>query len=213
MAQSVRKSFPPVPNLLGGRTLKRRIGILGGSFNPAHEGHRHISLVALKTLKLDEVWWLVSPQNPLKEHAPATLEKRLMHANTLKKHPRIQVVAFEESLKTTYTYQTLRYIRKMSPNTQFVWLMGMDNLNTVHFWQHWQALFTENFIAILARKGYSNLVGCKANIRFKRSRRCHREASILTQQQEPAWVIIPCKRHPASSTAIRATKKTEGAWY
>ena len=113
-----------------------RIGILGGSFNPAHAGHRHISLMAIQKLRLDAVWWLVTPQNPLKEKTDtAPLAERMAQAKKVANHPHICITDLEAKLKTIYTAETLPKLKQYFPKTHFVWMMGMDNLHTIHPWE------------------------------------------------------------------------------
>src|SRR5205814_9002 len=118
------------------------VGLLGGSFNPAHEGHRHISLYALKMLGLDAVWWMVSPQNPLKSKKDmAPLKTRMQSARDVSRHPKIFVTDIETHLGTQYTADTLSSLQEHFPRTKFVWLMGTDNLRQIHRWQEWQSIF------------------------------------------------------------------------
>ena len=120
---------------------KQKIGLLGGSFNPAHEGHRQISLIALKQLELDEVWWLVSPQNPLKSTMQmAAYDDRFASALSISNHPRIKVSDFETRAGTQYTANTLRQLTKQYVNMQFVWLMGSDNLAQFSKWKNYLLL-------------------------------------------------------------------------
>ena len=115
------------------------IGLLGGSFDPAHSGHVHISKAALQRFGLDRVWWLVSPGNPLKRHGPAPLKDRLQAARAMMQHPRVTVTGIEERLGTRYTAQTITALRARYPGVRFVWLMGADNLAQFHLWQDWQS--------------------------------------------------------------------------
>ncbi|HYD19796.1 MAG TPA: nicotinate-nucleotide adenylyltransferase, partial [Patescibacteria group bacterium] len=120
----------------------RTVGLLGGSFNPAHDGHRHISLYALRLLGLDAVWWMVSPQNPLKSAKEmASLATRMAGAIAASHHPKIHVTDIEQHLNTRYTADTLRALQARFPRTKFVWLMGTDNLRQFHRWQEWQEIF------------------------------------------------------------------------
>ncbi|RCK52172.1 nicotinate-nucleotide adenylyltransferase [Thalassospira profundimaris] len=187
-----------------------RVGLLGGSFNPAHEGHLHISLEALKRLELDEVWWLVSPQNPLKSHeGMAEQDARFDSAELIAQHPRIVVSAIETQLGTRYTADTLAALQRRFTQTRFVWLMGADNLAQFHRWKFWEKLIHHAPIAVLDREGYSDkaLRGTAAK-RMERWRIAAEKAGLLADMDTPAWVYLPIRRHPASSTAIRA----EGRW-
>ncbi|MHA1566856.1 MAG: nicotinate-nucleotide adenylyltransferase [Alphaproteobacteria bacterium] len=188
----------------------RRVGLLGGSFNPAHEGHRHISLAALRSLGLDQVWWLISPQNPLKPRDNmAALEARATRARAVAKHRQIRVTTLEAQLGTTYTAKTLGALRTRLPATHFVWLMGADNLAQLPQWQQWTQIPTQMPIAVFARQPYDfkALAGAAAH-RMAAHRLPAKAARTLLTQSPPAWVFLPIIRHPASATRIRA----EGGW-
>src|SRR5690606_10326285 len=167
------------PNPLAGRLWAGlRVGLLGGSFNPAHAGHRHISLEALRRLKLDEIWWLVTPQNPLKPVCgTAPLDRRVAAARRVADHPRIRVTDIERRLGTRYTADTLAALTARFPRTRFVWLMGADNLAQIHRWRHWTRIFHTVPIAVLDRPTYSlKASGGVAARRFARYRVSPREA-------------------------------------
>lgn len=133
----------------------KRIGLLGGSFNPAHGGHRRISLFAREALALDEVWWLVSPGNPLKPKAGmAPLDKRLRSAQAMARRAPIRATAIERELGTRYTADTLRALVRRYPRYRFVWLMGSDNLAQLHLWRDWRGIARTMPIAVVARPGY-----------------------------------------------------------
>ncbi|HYG89838.1 MAG TPA: nicotinate-nucleotide adenylyltransferase [Azospirillum sp.] len=185
-----------------------RIGLLGGSFNPAHAGHRHISLHALKALKLDQVWWLVSPQNPLKPSRDmATLQERLAGARVVARHPRIRVTGLECSLGTRYTADTLAELIRRYPKTRFVWLMGADNLQQIPRWRHWTRIFRSMPIAVLSRPTYSlSALGGIAAQRFARRRVPDLRARELADAKPPAWTFLRNPLHPASATAIRRAR-------
>lgn len=184
------------------------IGLLGGSFNPAHAGHRHVSLYALKALGLDRVWWLVSPQNPLKPRAGmATLADRMAEARRVAAHPRIQPTDIERELGTTYTADTLRRLTALYPRTRFVWLMGADNLRQIPLWQHWTRIFRMVPVAVFSRPTYSiGALGGKAAKRFGRRRVDEHRAKGLAVREPPAWVFLRNPLHPASATAIRRAR-------
>ena len=140
-----------------GDRRRRRVGLLGGSFNPAHEGHRHVSLEALRRLGLDEVWWLVSPQNPLKSgDGMEPLASRLARAHEIARDPRIKVEAPELALGTRYTLDTVRALKRLYPRAHFVWLMGADILPQLVDWANWRDLFAAIPIAAFARPGWSH---------------------------------------------------------
>jgi len=183
-----------------------RIGVLGGSFNPAHAGHAYVSELALARLGLDAVWWLVSPQNPLKPAAGmADLRERLAAARALASHPRIVVSDLERRLGTRYTADTLAALRRRWPATTFIWLMGADNLAQIPAWQRWSQIFNTTVIAAFARKPYdSNALAGRAAQRFRRARLVPGRARSLGLAAPPAWVFLPVRHHPESASAIRA---------
>lgn len=192
----------PIPTAWRGL---RRIGLLGGSFNPAHPGHRHISLLALKRLKLDQVWWLVSPQNPLKPVAGmAPLADRLASARQAARHPRIRATDIETRLGTRYTADTLPRLKQRFPRARFVWLMGADNLIQISKWDRWTTIYRAVPIAVFDRPGYS--LRALASVAAKRFGACRRhpfDAGRLAEARPPAWVFVRAARHPASATMIR----------
>jgi len=195
--------MPGVP-----RDTMRRIGLLGGSFNPAHEGHRHISLEALKRLGLDEVWWLVSPQNPLKaDNGMEPLALRLARAKQIGRHRRIRVEAPELLLGTRYTLDTVRALRRAYPTARFVWLMGADILPQLVDWQDWRELFAAIPIAAFARPGWSYpALAAAAPSAFARYRIDAEDARTLVSRPPPAWCFIPSRLDTHSATAIRAVR-------
>lgn len=199
--------FPPNP---WGDRLRLRVGLLGGSFNPAHEGHRHISLCALKTLALDQVWWLVSPQNPLKPvEGMAPQDLRLEAAVKVADHPAILVTGLESRLGTRYTADTIIALRRRFPARRFVWLMGADNLRQMPRWNHWQRIFDAVPVAVFDRSPYShNALAGMAARRFGQMRRPAQRAGQLAEAKAPAWVFLHQERHPASATAIRRQGKS-----
>jgi len=137
---------------------RRRVGLLGGSFNPAHGGHRRISLFARKALGLDEVWWLVSPGNPLKDsRTMAPLHARFASAWAQARRAPIRVTAIERELGTRYTVDTLRALVRRWPKADFIWLMGTDNLAQFHRWKHWRRIARTMPIAAIARPGYAGV--------------------------------------------------------
>ncbi len=208
-APPIRRAKPPPAR---GRRWARRIGLLGGSFNPAHAGHRHISLLALKLLRLDEVWWLVSPHNPLKPAAGmAGLEARLERARAVARHPRIHVTDIERRLATRYTADTLRALTARHRRQAFVWLMGGDNLAQIPRWKDWTAIFSLVPIAVFDRPAYSYeaLAGTAAR-RFARYRVAQRRAGELAGLAPPAWVFVRGKPHPESGTRLRRLGAARG---
>jgi ribosome silencing factor RsfS/YbeB/iojap/nicotinate (nicotinamide) nucleotide adenylyltransferase len=196
--------MPGVP-----RDTTRRIGLLGGSFNPAHEGHRHVSLEALKRLGLDELWWLVSPQNPLKAgDGMEPLATRVARGRQIVgRHPRIRIEAPELVLGTRYTLDTVRALRRAYPKARFVWLMGADILPQLVDWQDWRELFHAIPIAAFARPGWSHPALASAAPRtFARYRIDSEQARMLASATPPAWCFIPSRLDSHSATAIRAVR-------
>lgn len=186
---------------------KQRIGLLGGSFNPAHAGHLHISLEALKRLGLDEVWWLVSPQNPLKTSTDMEeYETRLEKAQTMVTHARIHVLDIEQQAGLFYTVDTIAYLQQLFPHTQFVWLMGADNLSSFHRWRAWHEIAARVPIAVLDRAPYGLRALHQPFARlFARARLNERDARALASTPAPAWVYLSIPRHPLSATYLRKT--------
>jgi nicotinate-nucleotide adenylyltransferase len=193
------------------RSPRLRIGLLGGSFNPAHEGHRAISREALKRLRLDRVWWLVSPQNPLKPADQTTdLEQRLTAARAIADHPRVVVTDLERRIGTRYTVDTLRWLSRKC-RARFVWLIGADNLAQLPRWRRWQRLVRMVPIAVFDREPYSYvaLAGRMASA-YAGGRLAERRAPVLAETQPPAWVYLRLRRHQASSSALRQRNTASG---
>lgn len=187
----------------------KTVGILGGSFNPAHEGHRHISLHALERLGLDAVWWMVSPQNPLKtEKDMAPLEKRLAGAKETADHLQIIVSDIEQHLGTRYTVETLKALKKRFPTTRFVWLMGADNLLQFHLWKMWEEIFYTVPVCVLDRAtGSVKAENAEAFERFRPHLIDEAQAATLKNRPCPAFAFLHIPLNPTSATEIRNTKK------
>ena len=185
-----------------------RIGLLGGSFNPAHEAHREISLTALKRLGLDQVWWLVTPGNPLKDPSKlASLESRVEAARKTARHPRIEVSGFDDENGTAYTIDLLTKLKRRFPAVNFVWLMGADNLAEFHRWRAWQHIFELMPIAVLDRPGFRMKArASKAAQRFALYQVDESDAGGLARLEPPAWTILTHRLSRLSSTALRARK-------
>ncbi len=182
-----------------------KVGLLGGSFNPAHGGHKHISQLALRRLALDRVWWLISPQNPLKEQVGmAPLEARHSKANSIAQHRRIDVTTLELELKTIYTIDTIRRLKSDASHVTFVWIMGADNLIEITQWKAWRTLFEHLPVAIFDRANYARTaLGSEAARMFARARVPDRNWSGLFTRKPPTWMFIRSELHPASATSIR----------
>ncbi|MEK9723907.1 MAG: nicotinate-nucleotide adenylyltransferase [Rhodospirillaceae bacterium] len=218
------KSLPP-----GKRTLKapagrvrrvpvpvpdgRRIGLLGGSFNPAHGGHLDISRLALELLDLDEIWWLVSPQNPLKAaDGMAALTDRVDAATRVADGHPIVVTDVEADMGTRFTADTLVALQARYPGARFVWLMGADNLCQVHKWRDWSRIFHTVPVAVFARPTYSlRAEQSKAARRFARYRVKPYRAAGLATRRAPAWVLFKRPHNPVSATKIRESRSAPAA--
>lgn len=211
--QSVHKY--PIHKYQGAFWKNKKVALLGGSFNPAHEGHYHLALMALQKLDCDFVWWMVSPGNPLKnkDHM-ADFDRRYESAqNITKNHPQMIVTNIETQLGTVYTYFTLKKLKKHFPHTDFVWIMGEDNLFSIHRWYKWKEIFNMMHVALFHRKESS--VSSKVTLNFQalnqlKSRRINtkngRNGHKLYAQKPKKWVLFRSKRLDKSSTEIR--KKT-----
>ena len=198
-----------VPGHLLGVAPRRRIGLLGGSFNPAHEGHLEIALIALKRLALDEIWFLVSPGNPLKSGAGMDgLAVRAASAQrVIGAHPRLRVVTIEAALGTRYTADTLAALGRRFRRTRFVWLMGADNLIQIPAWSRWTTIFGSVPVAVFARPGYSvKALAGKAARRFRQARQRDSHSRMLSAMRAPAWVFFHSRLNPASASAIREAR-------
>ena len=187
------------------RFVRKTVGLLGGSFNPAHDGHRYISLQALKLLGLDEVWWLVSPLNPLKQAKDmASYERRIASAEQIANHPQIKVSDIEREIDTRYTVDTIKKLQEIHQDVNFVWLMGADNLLEFHQWYHWRTIMHIIPIAVFARKNYAlRALHGKAARLYHLYRQPPENARKLAFLKPPAWVFLPIRKHPASATEIR----------
>ncbi|MEQ9258139.1 MAG: nicotinate-nucleotide adenylyltransferase [Roseovarius sp.] len=181
------------------------VGLLGGSFDPPHAGHVHISREALKRFGLDQVWWLVSPGNPLKSEGPAPLARRLAAAQALVDHPRIRISDFEAQAGTRYTAETLAALQEARPGVRFVWLMGADNLAQFDQWQAWQEIMHRVPVGVLARPGQ------RISARMSKAARIYRMARIkgrasgrLGRATAPAWCFVNVPMTAISSTELRA---------
>ena len=182
-----------------------KIGLLGGSFDPPHQGHVHISKEALKRLQLDQLWWLVSPGNPLKERGPWPLRERIRQCCEIVDHPRLRITAFEAALGSPYTVQTLNFLTRRFPATHFVWLMGADNMIGIDHWQNWQQIFRTVPVAVLDRPGdHYRLNSSRAAQLFAPHRLKERAAAALPMQKPPCWCRLSVPLHHARSTNIRA---------
>ncbi|MGH1331271.1 MAG: nicotinate-nucleotide adenylyltransferase [Paracoccaceae bacterium] len=180
------------------------IGLLGGSFDPAHEGHANITREALKRFGLDRVWWLVSPGNPLKEHGPAPMQARLEAARAVMEDPRVIITDIEADLGTRYTAETLEALFKAYPGVHFVWLMGADNLAQFHRWERWRWIMENIPIGVIARPASRTAArASKAATIYRAARLSGREAALLAKAPAPRWCFINVPMRAVSSSAIR----------
>jgi nicotinate-nucleotide adenylyltransferase len=185
------------------------VGLFGGSFDPPHAGHIHVSREALKRLRLDRLWWLASPGNPLKEKGPAPLERRIAAARKLIRHPRIVVTDIEARLGTRYTAETLDGLGALYPGVRFVWIMGADNLAQFHRWQRWDGIMRSVPVAVLARPGLGvSARTARAARIFEGARLPGTAARLLPRATPPAWTYLEIPMIDVSSSAIRA----RGEW-
>ncbi len=181
------------------------VGLLGGSFDPAHQGHVHITMSAMKRFGLDRVWWLVSPANPLKSRGPAPLATRMAHARDVMQHPRVTVTDIEQRLGTRYTAQTIAALQRRYPLVRFVWLMGADNLAQFHRWQDWRWIMETVPIGVLARPNdrISARLSKAAHV-YRESMLGGRASTALADGLAPRWCFVNLPMSAQSSTAIRA---------
>jgi len=186
------------------------VGLFGGSFNPAHDGHAHVAETALQRLDLDRVVWLVSPQNPLKDTSQtAPLAERLASARMWAPGPRMIVSDFETRAGTRWTIDTLRAMKARHPGVRFVWLMGSDNLESFHRWRGWTDIMRMMPVAVIARPGsLLESRAAPAARRFAGHRVAASEARLLARMQAPAWTYLTAPLNPSSSTALRARSRT-----
>jgi nicotinate-nucleotide adenylyltransferase len=185
------------------------IGLFGGSFNPPHAGHVLLAQIAFKRLELDQIWWIVTPGNPLKDHTELTpLQDRLAACEAITQDPRIKVTAFEAAHNVRYTADTLEIIKARNSGVDFVWLMGADNLKNFHKWQRWEEIAKTYPIAIIDRPGATlATLSSKFAKTFNDARINEDDAKALVRRSAPAWVFLHGPRSPLSSTAIRKQQK------
>ncbi len=182
-----------------------RIGLLGGSFDPAHCGHVHITREALRRFNLDRVWWMVSPGNPLKPTGPAALSRRAAHARRLLTLPDVVVTDLEARLGTHFTADTIARLLALYPGVTFVWLMGADNLVQFDRWDHWQDILARVPVGVLARPGW-RMAGLRSRAAriFSRSRLPSHRSRELTMGAMPRWSFVNIPMRSQSSSEIRA---------
>lgn len=183
----------------------QRVGLLGGSFDPPHAGHVHVTMASLRGFGLDRVWWLVSPGNPLKSEGPAPIAARMAAARAIMDHPRVTITDAEARLGTRVTADTLEALVALYPEVRFTWLMGADNLATIHRWERWPSIFAQVPVGVVARPGDP------LSARLTRAARLHRGARLRAKQAHglgasvaPAWCYLRGPQVDLSSSAIRA---------
>lgn len=189
-----------------------RIGLMGGSFNPPHEGHRHIALKALQRLGLDAVWCLVSPGNPLKSHADLVdFDLRLERTARVLRHPRVVVTGFEGSLPSRYTVDSLQFLRRRYPGARFVWIMGGDCLASFHRWRRWRSLAGLAPLAVFDRPGWRLRALASPTARaLSRARLAETKARRLAVASPPAWAYLGIRLSALSSTGLRRLAQGDG---
>ena len=204
-------ALPSVSQAIPLYTNGMRIGLLGGSFNPPHVAHRAISLFAIKRLKLDRVWWLVTPGNPLKDQdGLRDLNERTAAARRMANDPRIDVSCLESVIGTRYTVDTISYLRRRASGLRFVWIMGADNLAQFHRWQNWRRIASEVPIAVIDRPPQSfRALAAPAAQALARYRLPENQAGRLADQRAPAWIFLTGMKLNLSSTGLR---NPDGSW-
>ncbi|MDK3019620.1 nicotinate-nucleotide adenylyltransferase [Pseudodonghicola flavimaris] len=199
----MRNGYPPAAR-------GQAVGLFGGSFDPPHAGHVHISREALTRFGLDRLWWLVSPGNPLKAEGPAPLASRMARARAVMQDPRVTVTDIEARLGTRATADTLDALRRAYPGVRFVWLMGADNLAQLHRWQNWRRIMDSVPVGVLARPGdrISARMSPAARI-YRQARLSSADSHLLARAAPPAWCFVNVPMVDLSSTQIRAA----GGWH
>ena len=182
-----------------------RIGLYGGSFNPAHAGHRHVSLLALKLLRLERIWWIVTPGNPLKDWGElAATAERVAQARRVAAHPSIEVTSFEEAIGARYSVDTLAFLARRCPGVEFVWIMGADNLAGFHRWRGWETIASLMPILVVDRPGFTlKATRSRAAVRLAPYRVDEAATPALASMRPPAWLFLHGPRSSLSSTELR----------
>nr|WP_170563246.1 nicotinate-nucleotide adenylyltransferase [Ruegeria atlantica] len=185
------------------------IGLFGGSFDPPHQGHVHVTLEAMKAFGLDRVWWLVSPGNPLKVQGPAPLTRRMAASRALMLHPRVEVTDIEALTETRATADTLAELRRLYPKVKFVWIMGADNLAQFHKWKDWRRIMDSVPVGVIARPGdrISARMSPAARL-YARYRIDGQAPRLLGRVDAPAWCFVNVPMVEVSSSQIRE----RGGW-
>lgn len=200
--EGVGRHYLRMPHVEPGMT----VGLFGGSFNPPHDGHLLVAELSLKRMALDQVWWMVTPGNPLKRTTGLPpLARRIAWSEAINSDPRVKVTAFEALYGVRYTAQTLDLVKARRPGIRFVWIMGADNLATFHHWQDWRRIAMTFPIAVIDRPGSTlSFLSSMMAKAFSQARMDEQDASLLAYAKPPAWTFIHGPRSPLSSTAIRS---------
>ena len=187
----------------------QRIGLFGGSFNPAHEGHLAVSNAAMNRLDLDWVWWLISPQNPLKNPSETSdFRQRMKIAQRFTHHPRLKVTGLEHSLATRTTLQTLKVMAPLLKRARFVWIMGADSFSQLHLWNNWQEIPQILPLAVFDRPGWTKkALASPAAFKLRAHRLPFAQASRLAGSRCPAWSFISMPQRHENSTLLRTGQK------
>jgi nicotinate-nucleotide adenylyltransferase len=206
MPKPIQQSFAELRTQMPLAFPGQRVGLMGGTFNPPHEGHAVCAVTALRRLELDQLWWMVTPGNPLKGHdGLPSLAERMAASRRLAADPRIKVTGFEAALGTPYTYETLRYVTRRLPGVDFVWVMGADNLAGFHRWQRWRDIARLVPMAVVDRPGWRlKALASPAALGLARYRVPETLAGNLPTLAPPAWALLSTRLSEASSTALRA---------
>jgi len=185
------------------------VGLFGGSFNPPHDGHLLVAELAFQRLQLDQLWWMVTPGNPLKDQSGLpSLAERIALSEAMIHDRRVKVTGFEARLNVAYTAKTLALVKKSNPGVRFVWIMGADNLAGFHKWQDWRQIAQTFPIAVIDRPGSTlSYLSSKMARTFDHARLDEDDASLLASTDPPAWTFIHGQRSPLSSTALRRAQK------
>jgi nicotinate-nucleotide adenylyltransferase len=205
----VKELLPRGERLIPPHAPGMRIGLFGGTFDPPHQAHLAASLLALKRLKLDRVWWLVTPGNPLKDtRGLAPLDERIAASRTLAHHPRIDITGLEAVINTRYTYDTISWLLARCPGVHFVWIMGADNLRSFHRWQRWRGIASLVPVVVVDRLGPSLYASASvAAASLSKFRISENDAATLPGRRPPVWAFLHGLKSPLSSTALRAMRR------
>ena len=185
---------------------RQNIGLIGGSFDPPHEGHMHVAKWALRSLPLDKLWWVVSKRNPLKKQSTTDFKNRIKNTQKLVKQPKMLVTDLEAVFDTEFTVDFLSKVKSEYPKGNFIWIMGADGLNNFHKWKHWEKIFEMIPIAIFARPNYSDFLTTVAGKKYSKNLLPENRSNQLMQCKAPAWAFFDIPLKNISSTEIRNLK-------